>query len=79
MQDPQTPTLTRAHGDVRQVQLAKDKLDAARLEDLTDSEETIAELKRRHDCDKLILLEENKKLALEVNKSNVFINLILKF
>ncbi|XP_046676035.1 serine/threonine-protein kinase Genghis Khan isoform X4 [Homalodisca vitripennis] len=50
------------------VQLAKDKLDSSRLESLTDSEETIAELSRRHDRDKLILLEENKKLIMEVDQ-----------
>ncbi|XP_054256943.1 serine/threonine-protein kinase MRCK alpha-like isoform X2 [Macrosteles quadrilineatus] len=52
----------------REVQMAKDKLDSSRLENLTDSEETIAELSRRHDRDKLMLLEENKNLILEVEK-----------
>jgi serine/threonine-protein kinase MRCK len=50
-----------------QVQLAKDKLDAARLEELTDSEETIAELKRRHEREKLLLLEDNKKLMMDLD------------
>lgn len=48
--------------------LAKDKLDSSRLESLTDSEEQIAELSRRHDRDKLLLLEENKKLIIEVEQ-----------
>lgn len=51
-----------------QVQLAKDKLDSSRLENLTDSEETIAEMARRHDRDRLILFEENKKLLMEVDE-----------
>lgn len=50
------------------MQAAKDKLDSSRLESMTDSEETIAELSRRHDRDKLILLEENKKLIIEVDQ-----------
>ncbi|KAL1124457.1 hypothetical protein AAG570_001083, partial [Ranatra chinensis] len=50
----------------REVQLAKDKLDASRLENLTDSEEALAELNRRHDREKLMLLEENKKLAMDL-------------
>ena len=59
---------------VVQVQLAKDKLDAVRLEDLTDNEETIAELKRRHEREKLLLLEDNKKLMLDLDTvSNFYI------
>jgi serine/threonine-protein kinase MRCK len=56
---------------VTQVQLAKDKLDAARLEELTDSEETIAELKRRHEREKLLLLEDNKKLMMDLDTVSV--------
>lgn len=52
----------------REVQLAKEKLDASRLESLTDSEETIAELTRRHDREKIMLLEDNKKLAMDLDK-----------
>jgi serine/threonine-protein kinase MRCK len=55
-----------------QVQLAKDKLDAARLEELTDSEETIAELKRRHEREKLLLLEDNKKLVMDLDTVSVY-------
>ncbi|XP_033608922.1 serine/threonine-protein kinase Genghis Khan [Cryptotermes secundus] len=51
----------------REVQVTKDKLDAARLEELTDNEETIAELKRRHEREKLMLLEDNKKLMMDLD------------
>ncbi|XP_072743679.1 serine/threonine-protein kinase Genghis Khan [Anoplolepis gracilipes] len=51
----------------REVQLTKEKLDAARLENITDSEETINELNRRHDREKIMLVEENKKLVLELS------------
>jgi serine/threonine-protein kinase MRCK len=54
-----------------QVQLVKDKLDAARLEELTDSEEAIAELKRRHEREKLLLLEDNKKLMMDLDSVSV--------
>ena len=50
----------------REVQLTKEKLDAARLENITDSEETINELNRRHERERIILVEENKKLVLEL-------------
>ncbi|XP_049786774.1 serine/threonine-protein kinase Genghis Khan [Schistocerca cancellata] len=51
----------------REVQAVKEKLDATRLEDLTDSEETIAELKRRHERERLMLLEDNKKLMMDLD------------
>jgi len=50
----------------REVQLTKDKLEASRLENLTDSEETIAELSRRHEREKMGLREENKKLLMDL-------------
>ncbi|XP_012060576.1 PREDICTED: serine/threonine-protein kinase Genghis Khan [Atta cephalotes] len=50
----------------REVQLTKEKLDAARLENITDSEETINDLNRRHERERIILVEENKKLVLEL-------------
>jgi serine/threonine-protein kinase MRCK len=53
------------------VQVTKDKLDAARLEELTDNEETIAELKRRHEREKLMLLEDNKKLMMDLDSVSV--------
>jgi serine/threonine-protein kinase MRCK len=53
------------------VQVAKEKLDAARLEELTDNEETIAELKRRYEREKLMLLEDNKKLMMDLDSVSV--------
>lgn len=50
----------------REIELAKEKLDAARLENLTDSEETISELTRRHEREKMLLLEDNKKLMMDL-------------
>lgn len=50
----------------REVQSAREKLDAARLENLTDSEETINELSRRFEREKMMLVEENKKLMLDL-------------
>ncbi len=44
----------------------RDKLDSTRLESLTDSEETIAELRKRHDREKKILLDDNRKLIAEL-------------
>ncbi|KAK0091664.1 hypothetical protein PV326_002890 [Microctonus aethiopoides] len=60
----------------REVQLTKDKLDAARLENITDSEETINELNRRHEREKIMLAEENKKLILELNSMTDSVNRI---
>ncbi|XP_046752043.1 serine/threonine-protein kinase MRCK beta isoform X2 [Diprion similis] len=50
----------------REVQSAREKLDAARLENITDSEETINELNRRYEREKMMLVEENKKLMLDL-------------
>ncbi|XP_076375984.1 serine/threonine-protein kinase gek isoform X3 [Megalopta genalis] len=60
----------------REVQLTKEKLDAARLENITDSEETINELSRRHEREKIMLVEENKKLMLELNTLTDSVNRI---
>jgi len=49
-----------------QLQQVRDKLDSTRLESLTDSEETIAELRKRHDREKKILLDDNRKLISEL-------------
>jgi serine/threonine-protein kinase MRCK len=51
----------------KEEQSAKDKLYAAYLEELTDNEETIAELKRKHEQEKLMLLEDNKKLMIDLD------------
>ncbi|KOC59824.1 Serine/threonine-protein kinase Genghis Khan [Habropoda laboriosa] len=60
----------------REVQLTKEKLDAARLENITDSEETISELNRRHEREKIMLVEENKKLMLELSTVTDSVNRI---
>ena len=44
----------------------RDKLDSSRLESLTDSEETISELRKRHDREKKILLDDNRKLIADL-------------
>ncbi|XP_014282082.1 serine/threonine-protein kinase Genghis Khan isoform X1 [Halyomorpha halys] len=51
----------------REVEIAKEKLDSSRLENITDSEEAISELTRRYDREKILLIEENKKLGLELD------------
>uniref|UniRef100_A0A146KPS6 non-specific serine/threonine protein kinase n=2 Tax=Lygus hesperus TaxID=30085 RepID=A0A146KPS6_LYGHE len=51
----------------REVQATKDKLDTARLENMTDSEEALSEQARRHERERLLLLEENKKLAMDID------------
>jgi len=56
----------------REVQLLKDKFDKSRMESLTDSEETISEIKRMHERDKLILIEDNKKLIQDNNTVRQF-------
>ncbi|XP_058807394.1 serine/threonine-protein kinase Genghis Khan isoform X2 [Phymastichus coffea] len=60
----------------REVQLTKEKLENARLENLTDSEETINELNRRHEREKMMIIEENKKLMLELNSVTDSVNRI---
>ncbi|CAD1468579.1 unnamed protein product [Heterotrigona itama] len=60
----------------REVQLTKEKLDNARLENITDSEETINELNRHHEREKIMLVEENKKLMLELNTLTDSVNRI---
>uniref|UniRef100_A0AAG5DV31 non-specific serine/threonine protein kinase n=1 Tax=Anopheles atroparvus TaxID=41427 RepID=A0AAG5DV31_ANOAO len=50
----------------RELQQAREKLDSSRLESLTDSEETILELRKRHDREKKILLDDNRKLITDL-------------
>ncbi|KAL1377127.1 hypothetical protein pipiens_016466 [Culex pipiens pipiens] len=52
------------HREMLQIELqqARDKLDSTRLESLTDSEETILELRKRHEREKKILLDDNRKM-----------------
>ncbi|KAK7790994.1 hypothetical protein R5R35_011454 [Gryllus longicercus] len=51
----------------KEVQMIKEKLDAARRADLTDNEEIISEMKKRHEREKILLLEENKKLMMDLD------------
>ena len=76
LQEQLHETETRRDLVEREVQLTKDKLDAARLENITDSEETINELNRRHEREKIMLVEENKKLVLELNTLTDSVNRI---
>lgn len=57
------------HRELLQIELqqVRDKLDATRLESLTDSEETISELRKRHEREKKILLDDNRKLIAELD------------
>lgn len=48
------------------LQQARDKLDSSRLESLTDSEETISELRKRHEREKKILVDDNRKMIAEL-------------
>lgn len=52
------------------MQTTKDKLDNARLENITDSEEAISELSRRYEREKMMLMEENKKLIFDLASLN---------
>lgn len=76
LQEQLHETETRRDLLEREVQLTKEKLDTARLENITDSEETINELNRRHEREKIILVEENKKLMLELNTLTDSVNRI---
>lgn len=60
----------------REVQITKEKLDNARLENISDSEETINELSRRYEREKMMLVEENKKLMLELGSVTDSVNRI---
>ena len=59
--------------------LFKERLDSMRLESVADSEETVAELSRRHDRDKTMLLEENKKLMIEMESVRALYRLAILF
>lgn len=51
----------------REMQQMREKLDSSRLESITDSEETISELRKRHDREMKILLDDNRKLINELD------------
>lgn len=50
----------------RELQQVREKLDSSRLESLTDSEETISELRKRHDREMKIVMDDNRKLINEL-------------
>lgn len=54
--------------ELLQIELAqlREKLDASRLESFTDNEETILELRKRHEREKKMLLDDNRKLISEL-------------
>lgn len=52
----------------KEASLLRDKVDHVRLENLTESEETIVELERIHEREKHILLDDNKRLMAELDK-----------
>lgn len=58
--------LLRCFVFIRQVQSLKEKLEKSRLEAISDAEQMIADLNRRHERDKQILMEDNKKLSSNV-------------
>lgn len=58
--------------------MIKEKLETARLETLNDSEQTIAELTRRHEREKALLIEDNKKLITDMDSVS-FIHLFWVF
>lgn len=51
----------------REMQQMREKLDSSRLESITDSEETISELRKRHEREMKILLDDNRKLINELD------------
>lgn len=57
-----------AHKDMlqRELQQVREKLDSTRLESLNDSEETIAELRKRHDRELKIVMDDNRKLCADL-------------
>uniref|UniRef100_W4VRQ2 non-specific serine/threonine protein kinase n=1 Tax=Corethrella appendiculata TaxID=1370023 RepID=W4VRQ2_9DIPT len=55
------------HRNLLQIELqqSREKLDSSRLETLTDSEETLSELRKRYEREKKILIDDNRKLISE--------------
>lgn len=76
MQEQLLEAETRRELFEREVQITKEKLDNARLENISDSEETINELHRRYEREKMMLAEENKKLMLELGSVTDSVNRI---
>ena len=57
------------HRDIlyRELQQTREKFDSSRLESLTDTEETISELKKRYDREKSLWIDEKRKLLAELD------------
>lgn len=60
------------------MQLLKEKLDKSRSEAVSDFEQMMAELNRRNEREKQVLLEDNKKLSSNIDFVSLFC-LISKF
>jgi serine/threonine-protein kinase MRCK len=52
----------------KEANLLREKVDHLRLENLTESEETASEMKRIHEREKMHLLDENKRLIVDLDK-----------
>lgn len=52
----------------QEVNMLREKIERLRLESMTESEETIGELSRIHEREKLLLIEDNKRLVSEMEK-----------
>lgn len=52
----------------KEVILLKEKVDHLRIENITEAEETTIELKRIHDREQVVLVEENKRLLSDVEE-----------
>lgn len=50
----------------RELQQVREKLDASRIESMNDSEETLSELRKRHDHEMQIVMDDNQKLISEL-------------
>lgn len=57
----------------QEVTMLREKIERLRLESMTESEETIGELSRMHDREKILLIEDNKRLVSEMEKVISFI------
>lgn len=54
-------------------------MEKCRLEAISDSDQMIAELNRRHERDKQILLEDNKKLSSNIDFVSFYFNFLFAF
>lgn len=54
-------------------------MEKSRLEAISDSEQMIAELNRRHERDKQILLEDNKKLSSNIEFVSFYFSILFSF